>query len=148
MAKKIPDVILYDFSYEFTNKDQPVWILYSKKAEVFKDDDIIKVDGVHLLFYKNGKQDSILDSKFGEVREREKILSAISNVVLKTSDGSILYTEILHWDDNISRLYTDEYIKIVRPNGDIIEGIGMEADNNLEKLIIKRRVKGVIYEKK
>jgi len=145
--EKVPDIILYDFTYRFMDKGKPVWILYSKKAEVFRDEDLIKVDGVHLVFYKNGKQDTILDSRFGEVREQKKLLTAISNVILKTSDGSTLYTEILHWDDNISKLYTDAPIKIVRSNGDIVEGIGMEAYHNLEKLVIKRRVKGLIYEK-
>lgn len=145
--EKIPDIILFDFTYRFMNKDKPVWILYSKKAEVFRNEDLIKVDGVHLVFYKNGKQDTVLDSSFGEVREQKKLLTAISNVILKTSDGSTLYTEILHWDDNVSKLYTDAPVKIVRPNGDIVEGIGMEAYHNLEKLVIKRRVKGLIYEK-
>ncbi|MBN1898365.1 MAG: LPS export ABC transporter periplasmic protein LptC [Spirochaetes bacterium] len=145
---KIPDVILYDFSYHFTSKGRSVWVLSSQKADVFRDEDLIKVDGVHLIFYQNGKPDTIVDARFGEVKEKEKILSAMSNVILRTHDNSILKTEILHWNDSTAKLYTDEFVMITRPNGDVIQGYGMEADNNLEKMIIKKRVKGLLYEKK
>jgi LPS export ABC transporter protein LptC len=146
--KKIPDVILYDFTYKFTKNDKIIWILYSNKADVFNDEKIIKVDGVHLVFYKNNVEDTILDSKFGEVDQNKNILVAISNVVLKTVQNDFLYTDYLYWDDKTAKLYNTNYVKIARKSGDVIEGIGFEADNNLEKIIIKKSVKGKIYETK
>lgn len=142
---KLPDAEIYDFSYKHSDKDQIVWELFSKKALVFKRDDVTKIEGVNLNFYKSNRVDTTLLSKYGEVYELRKLLSAISNVVLTTSDNTVLYTDILHWDDNRKILYTDEFVKIVKPNGDIIQGIGMEADNNLERMVIKKDVKGEFH---
>jgi len=147
-VEKIPDVVLYNFSYRFTDGGKLVWILYSKKADMFLDEQITKVKEVHLIFYKDNQEDSVIDSKYGEVNEKERILSAISNVILKTSDDTKLYTDILFWDDKRAKLYTDAPVKIIKPNNSIIEGIGMDADKNLERLVIKHNVKGQVYEKK
>ncbi len=147
--KEMPDSEIFDFSYKFTDKGKLAWELFSEKAEIYKKNHLIKVNGVHLTFYnKDGSINTGVDSKYGVVYEDKHLLSAISNVVLRTSDGAVLYTDILFWDDNRKKLYTDSAVKIVRENGDIIEGIGLEADQKLEKVIIKRRVKGKIYENK
>ncbi len=147
--KSLPDSEIYDFSYKYTVGSKLRWELFSEKAEIYTKDDIIKVTGVHLTFYNNkGEIDTGLDSKYGMVHNNTKIMTAISNVVLRTATGSILYTDILNWDDNIQKLYTDGRVKIVKDTGDVITGIGFEADNKLEKIVIKRSVKGKIYEKK
>ena len=148
LSVDIPDTVIYDFSYRFTRGDQMVWELFSKKASVFSKQSIKKIDGVDLKFYKNNRIDSILISRFGEHDEREGLLTAISNVVLTTEDGTVLYTEILHWDDKRSLLFTKEFVRILKKNGAIITAIGMEADNRLEKVLFKSRVKGEFYEQK
>ncbi len=144
----LADSEIYDFSYKYTNKEKKVWELSSKKAEVYNKKGLIKITGVNLNFYKNNKVDTTIVSKFGEIYEEKKILTAITNVVLTTEDGTILYTDILNWDDNRNLLYTDEFVKIVKKNGDVIRGIGLEADHNLEKLVIKKNATGKFYEKK
>ncbi len=148
VISNLPDTEIYDFSYKHTNKDKIIWELFSKIGKVFDRKGIIEIEGVNLNFYKNNKPDSTITSKYGQIDEHKDILTAISNVVLTTSDGTVLYTDLLHWDNNKSLLYTEKFVKIIKQNGDIIKGIGMEADNQLEKLIIKRNVSGTIYEKK
>lgn len=144
----LADSEIYDFSYKYTNKEKIVWELSSKKAKVYNKKGLIKITGVNLNFYKNNKVDTTIVSKFGEIYEEKKLLTAITNVVLTTEDGTILYTDILNWDENKNLLYTDEFVKIVKKNGDIIRGIGLEADHNLEKLVIKKNAIGKFYENK
>lgn len=147
IEEKIPDVILYDFTYKHTKGSETSWILYAKEAEVLRDENLIKVKNVNLVFYKDNKPDTTLTSKYGIVNENENILSAISNVELKTVDGDFLYTDVLNWIDKDARLYTDSPVKIIRKGGDIIEGVGLEANSKLEKITIFKKVKGKIYEK-
>ncbi len=145
--KSLPDSEIYDFVYKYTSNGRLKWELFSEKAEIFKKQNIIKVNGVHLSFYNaKGEVDTGLDAKYGVVDNNKKIMTAVSNVVLRTAGGSVLYTDILNWDDNSQKLFTDSKVKIIRENGDIIKGTGLEADNRLEKIIIKHRVRGKIYE--
>ena len=144
---ELPDTEIYDFSYKYTKRDRMIWELHSKKAAIYNKNELIKIIGVNLIFYKNNNIDTKVESKFGKILEKQKFLTAISNVVLTTKDGDVLYTDILHWDNNKQLLFTDEYVKIIKNNGEKIEGVGMEADNNLEKLIIKHDVTGEFYEK-
>ncbi len=144
----LPDSEIYDFSYKYTEKDKLIWELNSKKAEVFSKQGMKKIDGVDLKFYKNGRINSTLVSKFGEINENTKLLTAISNVVLKTTDGKTLYTEILHWNDVKKELFTYELIKIVQANGEVITAVGMIADIGLEKVKFLKDVEGEFHEKK
>ncbi|MBU1075935.1 MAG: LPS export ABC transporter periplasmic protein LptC [Spirochaetes bacterium] len=144
----IPDTEIFDFSYKYTSMDKVVWELFSEKGEVYNKHDLIKITGVNLNFYKGNRVDTTVVSKWGEIYKEKKLLTAISNVILTTEDRTVLYTEILHWDDNKKLLFTDQFVKIIKQNGDIIKGIGMEADHNLEKLVIKRSVTGQFHESK
>lgn len=144
----MPDTEIFNFTYKYTKNERTVWELFSDKASVFKEKNLTRIEGVHLVFYRTNRIDTTVDSKFGEIRDETRLLSSISNVVLRTSDGTVLYTDLLHWDNSKNLLFTDQYVKIIRKNNDIIQGIGMEADHQLQKLIILKQVSGRIHEKK
>jgi hypothetical protein len=49
----------------------------------------------------------------------------------------------INWNNKNKMLETDEPVKIIKKNGDTIEGIGLNADYNLEYYQIKRNVTAV-----
>ena len=57
--------------------------------------------------------------------------------------GDTLKTEHLIWDEKTERIYTEEYVKIIRAN-QIITGIGFQSDQSLENWRIKNP-RGTIY---
>ena len=134
---EIPDVEIYDFSIKHSVKDKLIWELVAKEALRFENKNIMKTGDFKLSFYEDNSIDTVITAKYGERKEDIKILTAITNVVLTTADGTVLKTEILNYDEKSKLLYTDKFVLITKKNGDIIKGrYGMKAYQDLEELII------------
>jgi LPS export ABC transporter protein LptC len=61
-------------------------------------------------------------------------------VVTSEEEGTTLKTESLRWDANRKKIVTDDLVRQERTNT-IITGQGLEADPDLEKVVIKKNVK-------
>ena len=72
-------------------------------------------------------------------------LYASGDVVVRNSEGLVLRTETLMWDNGKEKLLTEDFVTITRANGDVIRGYGLEADRNLERAVIKRLVRGEFH---
>ena len=137
-----PDVIINNFKDRYNSGLQKIWMVDSKYAEIYNKKKFIYLKDVYVEFYRDNKFSSSVKADKGMIDNSFKKVLAQSNVVVKSDDGSLLYTRTLTYEDSISKFVTEDYVKIIRPKGDIIEGIGMEADKNLEKIVIKKKVKG------
>jgi LPS export ABC transporter protein LptC len=95
-------------------------------------------DGVHVDFLNNdGDITSILTSDRAEVDEVLRDLSAFGNVIVESSDGTVLKTEELHYEDAAGRVHTDKFVEIISPD-EVIFGYGLESDAGLENYTIFR----------
>ena len=74
--------------------------------------------------------------------DRDKNLEIRNNVVLTSSDGLRLETEVLRWHAADRRMWTDRPVRIVR-SGAVIEGTAMDVKLNEEATTIKGRVRAV-----
>ncbi|MFQ5868406.1 MAG: LPS export ABC transporter periplasmic protein LptC, partial [Candidatus Zixiibacteriota bacterium] len=92
-----------------------------------------------------GEHSSVLTSRSGIIREKSKELWVSGEVVVISDEGVKLETETLRWDPNIDRIITDDFVKVTREK-DILTGYGLEADQELKNIKIKREVKGVLRE--
>jgi hypothetical protein len=52
--------------------------------------------------------------------------------VVVNEAGDTMYTEKLIWEEKAERIYTDQYVRIIRPD-EIIYGDGMESNQNFTK---------------
>jgi LPS export ABC transporter protein LptC len=137
-----PDSIIYDFTFTSSVSTNKVWECQCKEAEVYNEARKYLFKDIVLHLYERNKPQSVLTARYGIMNKGEQNITAKSNVVLITVDKSRLYTESLSWDDQRKLLTTEEFVRIVRANGDVITGIGMEMDKNADEIVIKHKVKG------
>ena len=101
-------------------------------------------EGVKLVKYdENGKIISSISADYARQYEKEKKWEAKNNVVATNAKGDTLKTELLTWEEKTGKIYSNEFVKIIRPD-QIITGIGFESNQNLENWKIKDP-KGTIY---
>ena len=50
---------------------------------------------------------------------------------------------MLFWDHQRAKIYTDEYVEITQGN-DTLAGYGLDADPGLERVEIRREVRGTL----
>ncbi|MBN1820728.1 MAG: LPS export ABC transporter periplasmic protein LptC [Prolixibacteraceae bacterium] len=101
-------------------------------------------EGVILIKYdETGKVISRIQADYARNYEKEKKWEAKNNVVAVNSLGDTLKTEYLVTEEETGKIYSDKFVKIIRPD-QIITGIGFEADQNMENWKIKDP-KGTIY---
>lgn len=101
-------------------------------------------EGIELEKYdENQNIISSITAEYAKQFPNEDKWEAKNNVVATNLDGDTLKTEHLIWEERTEKIYTEEFVKIIRPD-QIITGIGFESDQTLENWRIKNP-KGTIY---
>jgi LPS export ABC transporter protein LptC len=86
---------------------------------------------------------STITSRYARQLIREKKWEARNDVVATNNAGDTLRTEHLTWDEQAGKIYSSDFVRIVRPDQNIT-GVGFEADQNMRNWRI-RNPKGPIY---
>ena len=103
-------------------------------------------EGIELIKYDDNQNIiSSITADYAKQFPSEDKWEAKNNVVATNLDGDTLKTEHLIWEEKAEIIYTEEFVKIIRPD-QIITGIGFESDQTLENWRIKNP-KGTIYVK-
>lgn len=90
-------------------------------------------EGIRAFFYDtDGTQNSILTANRAIQYPKSGLMEAHGNVVVVNELGDTLYTEKLIWLEQEERIYSDEYVRIVRPD-EIIFGDGLESNQNFTR---------------
>jgi LPS export ABC transporter protein LptC len=101
-------------------------------------------EGIELEKYdENQNIISSITADYAKQFPKEDKWEAKNNVVATNLDGDTLKTEHLIWEERTEKIYTEEFVKIIRPD-QIITGIGFESDQTLENWRIKNP-KGTLY---
>lgn len=82
-------------------------------------------------------------SNYAKFFTRERQWEAKNNVIAVNANGDTLKTEQLLWDEEKEKIYSDEFVKIIRAD-QVITGIGLEANQDFSNWKIKDP-KGTIY---
>jgi LPS export ABC transporter protein LptC len=100
--------------------------------------------GIELVEYDNNENViSSITANYARQYEKEDKWEAKNNVVASNAQGDTLKTELLNWEKKTGKIYTPEFVKIIRPD-QTITGIGFESDQNLDNWKIKNP-KGTFY---
>ena len=101
-------------------------------------------EGIELIKYDE-KQNVIssITANYAKQFEKEKKWEAKNNVIATNANGDTLKTEHLIWEEEAEKIYTEEFVRIIRPD-QIFTGIGFESDQSLQNWKIKNP-KGTIY---
>ncbi|MCC7504088.1 MAG: LPS export ABC transporter periplasmic protein LptC [Saprospiraceae bacterium] len=72
---------------------------------------------------------STLTAKTAVRRQDKGQVTARDSVVLNTAQRERLETEELIWDEKTEKVFTDKFVKVIKP-GEIIYGFGLEANQD------------------
>ncbi|QEC52099.1 LPS export ABC transporter protein LptC [Anseongella ginsenosidimutans] len=90
-------------------------------------------EGLHVEFYNDSLEvESTLTAKYGRRDLEKKTMEVRDSVVVVSADGRILETERLVWEEEGDRIYSDRFVKITAPNGDVNQGIGLETNSSFK----------------
>lgn len=102
-------------------------------------------EGIELVRYDaNHKMESSITADYAMQYVVEDKWEAKNNVVATNATGDTLKTEHLIYEVEKEKIYTDEYVKIIQSDHQVITGIGFESDQKMQNWKIKNP-KGTIY---
>lgn len=131
---EIPDQIATNIQVDFIDTSFLKARLWAKSAEVFfnRKETILR-DSIRVEFYskKDKKRISVLSSDSARIDDARKDMYAFGRViVVSDSPKTILKTTYLQWKNNVQKIYSNEFIEVIRPDEEI-RGYGFESDLSL-----------------
>lgn len=145
--EELPVQEAIDFQTLYTDSGQVRFSLKTPKLLRFENDGKAYIEfpmGMELVKYDE-KQNiiSTITADYAKQFEKDSKWEAKNNVVVTNIDGDTLKTEHLIWEEKSEKIYTEEFVKIIREN-QTITGLGLTSDQNMTNWKIKN-VKGILY---
>lgn len=118
-----------------------------KRYDLAREKNIVLPKGVSLVrLTEEGNVICKVTAKFAKFNEAQNRWEARDSVVAVNRKGEILNTNLLYWDGNTRRVYTDDYVRIQTPEA-VINGKGLESDESFDNYEILRITNSVLYVK-
>lgn len=133
---EIPSHESWNSKITFTNEGKIRAVLFSDHLKKYEVQKVTLLEGVKIHFY-NAKQkiSTTLTSKRGKVDDITMDMYAIDSVVAVNDSGTVLTTQELIWKNSTEKITTDKFVSI-KSSKEIIEGFGLESDQQLHNYII------------
>jgi len=107
-----------------------LWVLTSPTSEDFENLEFpyrTFPDGLHLDFFDENGQKSILEADYGIIYSATNLIDLRGNVILESNDGKKLETSQLYLDQVNEWVFTHEKFTYTNPeDGTIMDGEGMD----------------------
>ncbi len=118
----------------------------SESLKVYSRVDTTLMYVVKVMFFDTtGQHTSTLTSDSAWVSQRANRMTAVGHVIGTTTNNRKILADSLRWDARSERIVTEGYVEIYRGE-DILKGEGLETDQRLEQVIIKRNPRGTFNE--
>ena len=139
------DLALSDLHYTQSEEGRRSWTLDADTAEYERDSGLAKLTAVRLLFYEAGQFGDIsLQAEQGQLAQETRQVDVWGNVRVKTESGEQLFTERLHYDDQIRQLSSEDPIRILSSDVELT-GIGLQIDIDQGHMLVKDKVRMLLY---
>lgn len=145
--ENLPLVEASNFETMYTDSGEVRFSLKAPKLLQFEVDGkpyIEFPEGIELIKYDEHQNViSSITADYAKNFEKEEKWEAKNNVVATNAQGDTLKTEHLIWEEKTEKIYTEEFVRIIRDD-QVITGIGFQSDQSLQNWRIKNP-KGEIY---
>ncbi len=145
--ENLPVVEAYNYKTMLTDSGEVRFSIKAPKLLRFEDDGKAYIEfpeGIELIRYDNNHNIiSSITADYAKQFENEDKWEAKNNVVATNAMGDTLKTEHLIWLEKEEKIFTEEFVRIIREN-QIITGIGFQSDQALQNWRIKNP-RGTIY---
>jgi len=144
---ELPDQEVQDFSLSETNSGALEWKLFAQYAAMYDVRNVITARGVRVDFYDDkGLQTSQLTAREGEINQLTRDMTARGNVVLQSSDGTRMSTQVMHFLNREQKIVSDDLVRVERA-GDVLTGVGFESDPALKHFKFRSKVQATVHSK-
>ncbi len=134
--EEFPDMEIYTFFREFFVADIKQMEVFATNVKFYVGTDSIELyDTFTHMFEENVITSSVSADKI-IINDKTLYTKLYTNVVLKSSNGTVLYTEYIEWDNTKRYFHTKEAVRIEQPDGSWMTGVGMEGDMNYENYVV------------
>lgn len=145
-SEDLPDQEVSDFVLTETDQGAPQWTLYARHAATYNATHLIKARDIRVDFFDaKGARSSELVAREGEINQRSRDMTARGNVVLETTEGTRMSTEVMRFDNRRQKIVVpdDQKVRVARA-GDVLTGFGFESDPELRHFEFKRSVEATV----
>lgn len=133
---EIPSHESWDSKITFSDDGNIKAVLFTNHLKKYETQKVTLLEGVKIDFYDKGQNKaSVLTAVRGKVDDVTHDMYAIENVVAENDSGTVLKTSELMWRNNDQKIVTDKFVSI-KSSKEIIEGYGLESDQNLHNYVI------------
>lgn len=147
-VQNLPSLTIKNFRSESTDSGKlqlkmkaPLLERYVRNEEPYSE----FTKGIEVTFFnKQSEPSAYLSADYAKYLEEKRIWELRYNVVVRNEQNEILETELLFWEEEKDRVYTDRYVRITRKDM-IANGIGFESDSRLTKTKILKGYNTSIY---
>lgn len=119
------------------------WELNARSADYFRERGVTRLDLPRVVFFAEGGRKIELNGDEGEVFNATNDLNISGKVKIVSSDGYTFLSDNLKYLSDKKVVTTDSPVTL-RGNGIYIEGVGMLAEIERDRIFIKKRVKAVL----
>jgi len=145
----LPDYVLNDvIHYHYEDGYLKLKVEF-ESGYFYNTSEDLYVENSRFVYYdinrKNVSKGSSRKAKL--IRSQSELIAEDNVIIISEINGCKLETEYLEWHEDNDQFNTDRFVKITRPNGDILTGVGLIADVSLQIVTIKSDVKGSFKEK-
>lgn len=145
--KTIPGLVASKITTVISDSGITRYRIYTDKWDIFDKAQEPYWEFKKGIYFERFNEKLIIDasfrSDFAKYYEYKKLWEFKGKVKAVNLQGEMFETELLYWDQQQGRLYSDKFMRVTRPTM-IISGIGFEADQSLSKWKILKP-QGPIY---
>ena len=122
----------------------PKWILEADDAVHHEETNVTRLTALRVTFFgEAGDTTSVLTAKEGEADRRTRHLLARNQVEVHTTEGHLLETEVLEWDNGRQKIFSEEAVRITQGRN-VYTGVGLVSDPSLRDFEIQKDFRGTI----
>jgi LPS export ABC transporter protein LptC len=145
-AETVPDQITTELRVVETTMGHRIWVLEADEAVDDPGTRKTFLTSVTLYFYdRDGKLESTLTAREGEADRDTRHLISRGDVVVETSEGYLLETEVLEWDNGRKKILSDQPVRITQGRN-VYTGIGLVSDPGLDSFEILEDFRGTVID--
>ncbi len=138
VAKNIefPDMEIHTFYREFFVANQKQMEVFATNVKFYANSNTVELYRTFAHVFENNIITSSVEADKAIIDEITLYTKLYTNVVLKSSNGTVLYTEYIEWDNTERYFHTKEAVRIEQADGSWMTGVGMEGDMNFENYVV------------
>jgi len=115
------------------------WLLRAEQALMYDQEGRTNLRNLTVRVFQKDRSWTILGDE-GDLDQKTKNVEVRKNVVITSSDGLRMDTNVIHWDADAQRLWTDEPVTLSR-DGSVIQGTAFDMTTDDENATVAGRVR-------